>query len=289
MKVLFIVNPIAGINRKVDLSDLIRSGMGPDHTTDIALTERAGHATILAKEAARNGYDAVIAVGGDGSMNEVASGLAGTSTALGLLPCGSGNGLARHLKIPLKLKQAVALINGKHSIRQIDAGKVNEHYFFSVAGIGFDALISREFAKHKGRGLITYIRSILKNITSYQARSYTIEIDGQHREVKAKFIALANSKQYGNNFLIAPDASVTDGLLDICLIRSFSDLLRPGPMISYLTGGYYKNISVHTLKMKNAMISASENLEAHVDGEPIETGKEVKVVVLEGALKVITA
>jgi YegS/Rv2252/BmrU family lipid kinase len=288
MKVRFIINPIAGINKKVDLPALIRQHMHADHEVEVVFTEAPGHATELARQGVEMGCDFICAVGGDGFVNDTAQALIHTSTALAILPCGSGNGLARHLRIPMNLTRAIKLIN-KGSTRTVDTAKINDRPFFNVAGVGFDALISREFAKHKGRGFITYVKSILNHVVRYKPQEYELTMDGHTQTVMAKFIAFANSKQYGNNFLIAPHASLSDAMIDVCVIKRFRSLVRIGSALSYAAGSYYRNLAVLSTKAKRIEVRSAAGLMMHVDGEPIEVDDPVVVEVVPASLKVITA
>ncbi len=187
-------------------------------TPEIVFTERADHAPELARKAAEAGARLVVAVGGDGTVNEVARGVLGTSAALGILPKGSGNGLARHLGIPLVLPQALELLN-QPSFGKIDTCNINGHAFFCTAGIGFDGLISSVFAKSAKRGLSSYIQLIIREFTSFSAKPATVRVNGKELTSDFFVVAFGNASQYGNNAYIAPMANIQDGLLDICLIR----------------------------------------------------------------------
>ncbi len=185
----------------------------------IVFTNRAFHGSKLAKKGVGE-YEYIIAVGGDGTVNEIASSIAGTDTVLGILPFGSGNGLARFLGIPMDTGEAIKTLNEKR-VELIDSAKMNRQWFFNMAGMGFDAHISEVFSHDKTRGFGAYIRSSFREIINYKSEIYHLEIDGVHYEREAFMLSFANSSQYGNNAHVSPHASVQDGLLDVCIIKPF--------------------------------------------------------------------
>ena len=192
LSILFIINPISGTAGKEDLPTEIMRYIDKDQfDIDIIFTEHAGHAKCLAQEAASRGINIVVAVGGDGTVNEVASALAHTQTALGIVPCGSGNGLARHLLIPLKIKQSIEIIN-RHLVRELDYGVINEHPFFCTCGMGFDAFVSMKFAETGKRGPITYIQKVLESGLKYRPETYEISNDDGVSLHKAFLISCLN-------------------------------------------------------------------------------------------------
>ncbi|HZX59721.1 MAG TPA: diacylglycerol kinase family protein, partial [Mucilaginibacter sp.] len=219
-KVLFIINPISGGKKKDDVPALIEKHLDTNlFEPTIVVTNRAFHGNKLAQKGIGE-YDYIIAVGGDGTVNEIASSIAGTDTVLGILPFGSGNGLARFLGIPMDTVQAIKTLNEKRA-EVIDAAKINRQWFFNMAGMGFDAHISEVFSHDKTRGFGAYIRSSIREIINYKPELYYLEIDGVHYEREAFMLSFANSSQYGNNAHVSPAASVQDGLLDVCIIKPF--------------------------------------------------------------------
>ena len=223
--VRFIINPTSGTKSRVNVAERIEQLL--DHSKfkhEVVFTEYAGHAPALAKEAAKNGCEIVVAVGGDGTVIEVARGLLYTETALAILPKGSGNGLARHLKIPMGLDNAIQTLNKGH-VSTIDSGTINDHPFFTAAGIGFDAYISSVFAGNKKRGLQTYVELIMKEVLNYKHMLINASINNKTFEADCYVMAFANAAQYGNNAYIAPLADIQDGLLDVCLVRKL-DLVK---------------------------------------------------------------
>ena len=225
--IVFITNPISGTISKAGIPELVEVHL--DHARfsyEFVSTQYAGHATLLAQEAAARGADIVCAIGGDGTVNEVGRGLLGTETAMAILPCGSGNGLARHLMLPMDLKRCLDIIN-LDTVETLDSGVINGHPFFCTCGMGFDAFISMKFAEAGKRGLMTYVEQMLREGLSYKPETYEIEDEMGSKTYKAFLISAANASQYGNNAYIAPHASMSDGLLDVIIMQPFSLIEAP--------------------------------------------------------------
>jgi YegS/Rv2252/BmrU family lipid kinase len=275
---LFIVNPISGKGRKKRLiASLTKAGY------KVACTEYAGHAEQLAREATEQ---VVVAVGGDGTVNEVARGLIGTGKTLGIIPCGSGDGLARHLGISHQYNKALKIItNGKTSA--LDAGTINDRYFFSVCGVGFDAIVSERFAKCGKRGMTTYIREGLKTLRIYAPEKYTIEIDGKIIENEALIITVGNSNQWGNGAKITPLADSSDGILDITVVEGFNAIELPWLAGRLMTGSAHKSRRVHTYRGKHIVLKRPGVGPAHADGDWFEAGSSIDIQVIPHALKVL--
>ena len=285
-KALYIINPASGIGRQKDLPKLIRQKTDESRLDiDIVFSEKPGHAYSLSREAAGK-YDVVVAVGGDGTVNEVGRGLIHSSSALGILPTGSGNGLARYLEMPFKVTKALEVIN-EGTIKSIDVIKLNDFYSLNVAGVGFDAYISHRFAGKKKRGPLAYMQLISREFTKYKSDNYTLEIDGQKLDIDAFLISFANSSQYGNNFHIAPQARIDDGLIDVCLIKDFPKYTAPALLISLVDQSIDKSKYDRIVKAKKVTISHASPLLGHVDGEPVNLGKEANIEIMPLALKVI--
>jgi YegS/Rv2252/BmrU family lipid kinase len=256
-----------------------------DADATIVFTNGASHANEMAAEAINN-YDLVVAVGGDGTVNETASALVGSNATLGIVPCGSGNGLSRFLDIPMDIQQSIENLNtGKTAL--IDSAQADGKPFFNMAGMGFDAHIAEVFAHGKKRGFITYIKSSLQEIIKYKPQTYHIEIDGTVYERKAFMLSFANSSQYGNNAHISPQASVQDGLIDVCIIKPFSLWRFPALGIRMFTKTTNKSKFVEIIKGKHVIIKREEPGPIHLDGEPMQAGAQVEIKVLPGSLKVI--
>jgi len=255
---------------------------------DVRFTAAHGDATRYASEAASAGYDAVIAAGGDGTVNEVARALRDTATVLGILPVGSGNGLARHLDIPLDPVEALAIIE-RGRILKCDYGTVNDLSFFCTFGVGFDAAVSEKFARQKRRGKLSYVKSAVEEYINYSPQTYAIEVNGVTLTQKAFLIAVCNASQYGNNAYIAPDASMSDGLLDVTIVHAGNRLETASVGIDLFTGFINRNARIHTLRTSRVVITRSVDGPAHIDGEPVTMADTMNVVCHPGGLQVFTS
>lgn len=282
---LVIVNPISGTRSKKGLEDLVVSILEPaGFSVDFAYTQGPDDAPALAGEARETGIDAVITAGGDGTVNEVARALAGSRTTMGIIPCGSGNGLARSVGIPSDFRAALRIIaEGNHMV--IDHGVVNKLPFFCTFGVGFDAAVSEKFASAPRRGRISYVRSVLKEFVAYTPKSYAISINGSVITEKAFLIAVCNASQYGNNAYIAPKASLTDGLLDLIVVHSGSPLTTALVGVDLLTGYIDRNTLIDTFRISTASISRLGGGPAHVDGDPVDLGNLLEVNCVPASLR----
>ncbi|MFM6975832.1 MAG: diacylglycerol/lipid kinase family protein [Sphingobacteriaceae bacterium] len=286
-KILFIINPISGGKPKDELPNLIERHLDESKFEySIAFTERVGHARELALDAVKTNIKIVVAVGGDGTINEIASVLADSSSFLGIIPMGSGNGLATSLGIPFKVDRAIEVLNNlQYSV--IDSATLNGHPIFNVSGIGFDAQISARFARDKTRGLWGYVRNTFAEIMHYQPEWYTITIDGEVYGRRAFMISLANSTQYGNNAHISPEASLTDGLLDICVVKPFPLYMFPALAYRLFSKTAHLSKYIEIFKAKEATIERDKAGPVHLDGEPVELGTLLHVVMKPASLNVI--
>lgn len=286
-KVVFILNPISGTISKVGIPDLIEERLDKDKFDyRIAETQHAGHATDLAREAVEEGVDLVVAVGGDGTVNEVGRSLINTKSALGILPCGSGNGLARHLNLPMNLKKCIDIINC-YDVKALDYGIINDHPFFCTCGMGFDAFISMKFAEAGKRGPITYMQKVLEEGLSYEPETYVIEDeDGTHR-YKAFLVSAANASQYGNNAYIAPQASMSDGLLDIIIMEPFDLIEAPQVAIELFNKTLDKNLKIKTFRAKHIHIRRKKEGVIHYDGDPITSDADVDISVVPKGINIV--
>lgn len=286
-KVVFILNPISGAISKAGIPDLIEERLDKDKFDyRIAETQHAGHATDLAREAVEEGVDLVVAVGGDGTVNEVGRSLINTKSALGILPCGSGNGLARHLNLPMNLKKSIDIINC-YDVKALDYGIINNHPFFCTCGMGFDAFISMKFAEAGKRGPITYMQKVLEEGLSYEPETYVIEDkDGIHR-YKAFLVSAANASQYGNNAYIAPQASMSDGLLDIIIMEPFDLIEAPQVAIELFNKTLDKNLKIKTFRAKHIHIRRKKEGVIHYDGDPITSGADVDISVVQKGINIV--
>lgn len=286
-KIVFILNPVSGTRKKALVPGMIRQYLDQDiYDYEIAETQRAFHAHELAKAAAEAGADIVVAAGGDGTVNEVASGLLYTGSALGILPFGSGNGLALHLGIPVDTVKAIKLLN-KPSLSVIDAAEVNGKAFFCTAGLGFDAQIGRLFATTHTRGFSSYIKMAFKEYFNFRPHRYKIKVNGQELRGPFFVVTLANAGQYGNNAYISPEADIRDGKIDLCLLKPFphSQVIPLGWSL------FSKSIDTSSymtiIRTTEAEIECPEAECMHLDGEFVPVKGTIKINMLRHSLKVV--
>lgn len=289
--IAFIINPISGAketqNAKRKLPKLIMQTLDMEQwLPNIVFTEYAGHATELAHQYARMGFDAVVAVGGDGTVNEVARGLKDTKTALGILPMGSGNGFARHLNIPIRPQKALEMINHSEPIN-VDYGLANGRLFVSTCGTGFDAVVADNFAGSNKRGFMTYLQNTLKVAFSYQPQTYHIVGDGLDVTHKAFLITFANANQWGYEAMIAPKASVQDGKMDIMLMSSHAILGSASLALRLFTGSIDNSYFMDTIRAKEITLEREEVAPFHIDGDPVEMDKNIHIKIVSDGLKVL--
>jgi YegS/Rv2252/BmrU family lipid kinase len=286
IKIVFIINPIAGGKNKNHFSKVISSHLNASKFEyELIQTESEKHAYELTKAAILNGAEIVVAVGGDGTINEIGSALIGSACTLAIIPYGSGNGLARSLKIPMNTIQAVKLIN-QFKTAKIDAAKLNEHYFFNMSGMGFDAHISHVFAKDKNRGLLGYVKATFSELKNYRSKNYKIIIDGKTLEEEAFILSVANSSQYGNEAHIAPRAELQDGLLDLVIVKPFPLYLMPLLALRMFLKTADQSKYLISLQGKSILINRNNNV-IHLDGEPKLVTENIQIQILAKAINVI--
>jgi diacylglycerol kinase (ATP) len=286
-KIAFIINPISGTTNKKQLPDIIFNELNNNmFDSEIIFTEHKEHGRELAAKFALLGYDAVVAVGGDGTVNEIARGLIDTNVALGIIPAGSGNGLARHLSIPMNTKQAIQQLNNSEAIK-MDYGLVNEQPFFCTCGTGFDAYVSTEFAKSQNRGVMTYIEKMITGYFNYKSQNYHLLGEGIDLKDKAFVITFANASQWGNNAYIAPQASVQDGMMDISIMSNFPIIAIPSIALQLFAKTIDKDLFMTTLRTNEITLYRDEDGPFHYDGEPYEEGREVKIKMVPDGLNVL--
>lgn len=287
-QIIFIINPISGTQGKKVILKWIDERI--DHSRydyKIIKTEYAGHATQIAANAVKDNVDIVVAIGGDGTINETARSLIHTQTALGIIPCGSGNGLARHLRIPMEPKSAIDLINRNEQI-YIDYGKINDIPFFCTCGVGFDAFVSLKFADSGKRGLLTYLENTLHESLTYKPETYEIENEEGTVKYKAFLIACGNASQYGNNAYITPQASLKDGLMDVTILEPFTVLDVPSLSFQLFNKTIDQNSRIKTMRTPKIKIHRSQPGVFHYDGDPIIGDKDLEVEIIPKGLKVVT-
>jgi YegS/Rv2252/BmrU family lipid kinase len=288
MRICFILNPNSGTNRrKIDILDHIeRSFRSLDYT--LFKTTHSGHATQLAAEAIEDGYTHIVAVGGDGTVNEVASALIDSSVALAILPTGSGNGFARHFGISTTLEKALETIKQSKIVR-CDTARVNNQPFLCISGMGFDAHISHLFVNYGKRGLISYIKLITKAYFSYQSEEIHFTIDGQKHCHKAFMLSVANTSQFGNNATIAPQASAEDGLLTVCILSDVRFWQIPTFVFALFTRGLLKNKQMTYFSGQQITIEKKGDVEIHLDGEAHLLSAPISYEVKPKSLSVVVA
>lgn len=290
MKTLLIYNPISGrTSRTSRLLPLLREfESGSSGNTTVAITEGPGHATALARDAVAAGTEQVVAVGGDGTLNETAQSLVRTPAALGLVPCGSGNGLARHLRLPASPVQCLELIvRGRTRVASIDTGMADGKPFFNAMGLGLDAEVSRRFNGLRQRGLPAYVRTVWDAFCAYRPERCQISNGTRTATVDLMLLAVANSDQYGNNAYIAPRASVNDGELDLVSIPPVPWIQAPLLISRLFSGSIDRTIGVHHWRGAHFRITRSAPGLIHTDGETHSAGASFEVFVLPSSLRVL--
>lgn len=286
-KAVFVINLISGTSDKAAIPGLIDQYL--DKTKfeyEIAITQYAGHASEIATKAKDDGVDVVVAVGGDGTVNEVARAIVHSNTALGIIPCGSGNGLARHLLLPLNVRKAIDVIN-KSEVRQLDYGIINGYHFFCTCGMGFDAFVSMKFAEAGKRGPITYVENVLREGLKYKPETYTIEDENSTLQYKAFLISCANASQYGNNAYIAPQASMSDGLMDVIIMEPFDVFEAPQISIEMFSKTLDKNSKIKTFRTRHLHIHRDKPGVIHYDGDPVMTGADIDIELKPKGINII--
>jgi YegS/Rv2252/BmrU family lipid kinase len=285
MKYIFIINPQSGtVRNKNFLKNIIRQDIPGE--AKITYTEYPGHASKLATDAINSGFKYVIAVGGDGTLNEVGSVLIGRKAVLGLIPMGSGNGFARSLNIPLNPQKAFkTILIGK--TRFVDAGSVNNRFFFTVAGVGFEAYVAERFQKSNFRGPVPYFYKGLQSFFKYGYPGFTIEIAGEKKSICPLTIAIANAPQYGNGAIISPEADMSDGLLNICIIDkiNFSRLIKH---VNLLFKNKINRLPAYnSFKSKEIKIFSDGKIKFHTDGEPGIADQALTFKIIPKAINII--
>lgn len=285
-KVCVIINPVSGTESKKNIPEEVAAAF--DQTQFdiiIRITGYPGHATEIAKDAVKNKFAYVLTVGGDGTVNEVAKALVNTDTVLGIIPFGSGNGLARDLHLSMDSEKAIkTILDG--NIRTIDYGSANEHIFFCTCGVGFDAFISDKFAEDKKRGPLGYVRNIVEGVIDFRSEEYEITHDEGTLNERAFLVTCANASQYGNEVYIAPGADMEDGKMNVSILKPLNANEIPQTTLQLLTKNIDKNSKMISLLTSNLTIKRSKPGMLHVDGEPVEAGKEINVTIYQKGLKV---
>ncbi len=285
-KTLFIVNPISGTKDKAKVVDQIKAEVSPSHFDyHIEFTKGPSHATDMAVEAAENKLDLVVAVGGDGTVNETACGLIHTNTSLGIIPIGSGNGLGRHLQIPTNPIKAIRSLH-ESEVKKVDVCTANDIPFFNVAGVGYDARVAHDFARKKSRGFITYVQSVLGQWNGYKPKKYKLTTPSGSFKKRALLISFANGSQFGNNAFIAPNASISDGLMDVSILEKFPGFAVP-VVAMQLFNKTIEESRYSDIFKTNEVTVKQKSKKVHLDGEPFKLGKKICFKVMPGALNIL--
>jgi YegS/Rv2252/BmrU family lipid kinase len=286
-KILFIINTVSGVRGKSTIEEKIDAHL--DHSIfkyRIAYSEYHGHASLLSQEAVSNHTDIIVAVGGDGSINEIARATVNTNAVIGIIPSGSGNGLAHHLKLPFRISRAIEVIN-QYKVKTIDTLRINEQLCVSIAGVGFDALVAKEFEKVKKRGFQAYFKIVLKEYINYRPIRYRIIIDGKEIRAKALFVSFANSNQFGYNAFIAPHAEVDDGWIDVCIIEKIPlvEVFFLGNLLFLKKIDITPYIQIH--RGREIILSRKKGKIVNIDGELVKSKKTLSVQIFPSSLKII--
>lgn len=290
-KIWFIINPISGKKKKDFLAERIKEVFSADKfDVQIKYTEYAGHGVELAAAAVRDGVNIVAAVGGDGTINEVASQLVNSNTVFAIVPLGSGNGLAHHISIPMDAGKALqTIVKNADNPDPIDVCTINDRYFFSVAGVGYDAKVAYDFNHGNQRGFGGYLKYSVKDYFTYKYDTYLIDCDGVEMERKAFFITFANSSQWGYDVKIQPHASVKDGLLDLCIAKKPQALTLGFMVGSLLLNRIDHRNLIEYMQCRKLKIKLKDGGKMfwHVDGDSEEPIDEIQIELLPHSLKVI--
>jgi YegS/Rv2252/BmrU family lipid kinase len=291
MSVAIIINPIAGglaprqARRRAELAASVVDAHGD--RVDVLFTERRGHARELARGAVARGARLVMAWGGDGTINEVASALAFGDVPMALIPAGSGNGLARELGVSFRAPQAIADALGAAG-RPIDVGEINGRLFVNVAGVGFDAHVAAAFDERGAcrRGFAGYAAVVARALVTYESQHYTITTAAARRVPRAVLVTVANSPQFGNGARIAPGARLDDGLLDLVVVEEQSRwrTLRHVPRL--FAGSVGEAAGVSICRVTEAVIESEQPMAFHVDGETVDGGTRLAVRIHPAALRI---
>ena len=286
-KVCVIINPVSGTGGKQSIPEKIVSAFNPKkYDVIIRFTGYADHATEITKNAVKEDFKYVIAAGGDGTVNEIAKALVGTSCVLGIIPLGSGNGLARDLNISMSVDKSIETIS-KGVVRNIDYGMANDNIFFCTCGVGFDAFVSERFADEKMRGPIGYVKNILESVIDFKSEEYELTYDDTTIKERAFVVTCANASQYGNEAYIAPGADMEDGKMNVSLIKPINAFEMPQTTIQLFNKTLHKNNKVISLLTSNLIIKRNRSGAMHIDGEAVEAGKEIVVKIIPKGLRVL--
>lgn len=287
-KMLVIVNPISGIGRQKKIERLLKDNLNQDiYDYEVRYTERIHHGKDIARQGVDEGFDVITAVGGDGSVNDAIAGIYGSDVTLGIIPCGSGNGLARCMKIPLSPVLAIRVLNQDNS-GLIDTITLNNNFYIaSIAGVGFDAHIARLMKSAKLRGFSAYLNLILREYPTYEEKDYTLVIDGKELRRKSWFTTFANSNQFGYNATVAPQAKLDDGLIDISIVDKIpiEHIAITGPLL--YANHFELSQHVEMFKAHDIWVAGNTDKWVNIDGEGENVGNELHFVNQQQSLHIL--
>ena len=286
LKILFIINSILEKRCGMKVKELIADSLDPAlFEPSMVYSDFPGHARELARKS-MDRYHVIVAGGGDGTVNEIGSQLIHSKVILGILPMGSGKGLARSLGIPMNIRKSIQTLNDFNVI-EIDTGLANQFRFISIAGIGFDATVAHAYARKTGRGFFTYAFQTVRNLFHYTTVPVQIKTDQVEMSTRAFLLSFANSSQWGYGALISPHASTSNGLLDLCLLKNFPRVLSPILVIKLFNASIHRSRFIDILQIKQAEIVGNDKYIGHIDGEPVDFNTPIKITVDPASLRVI--
>jgi diacylglycerol kinase (ATP) len=286
LKILFIINPILEKRLGMKVHDLVADSLDPSlFEPSIVYSDFPGHGRELARKN-RDKYHVIVAGGGDGTVNEIGSQLVHSKVTLGVLPMGSGKGLARSLGIPMDIRKAIQILNDFNVI-EIDTGLANQFRFISIAGIGFDAAVANAYARKSGRGFFTYAFQTTRELFHYSSIPVQIKTDQLEMSTEAFLLSFANSSQWGYGARISPHTSTHDGLLDLCLLRNFPRILSPILAIRLFNGSLHRSKFIDIYHIRKAELGGNVRYIGHIDGEPVDLTTPIKITVDPASLRVI--
>ena len=285
-KIAFVINPNAGVKKKINIIEFIKTNFPKHISYDFIVWKNKYDFESVKQQIIAGNYSIAVACGGDGTVNQVSSVVANTQMALGIFPLGSGNGLARSNHIPLNLNKALQIIE-RGTIKKIDGAVINNHPFFCTAGVGFDAHIANEFATSTKRGFITYFSTSVKEFFGYKPNLYKITVDGKIIKTKAFLITVANAGQWGNDVYIAPEAELSDGILNVSILKEFSKVAIPMIGIKLFSKKIHTSIQLISERGKNIEIEFDGELPVHYDGEPLSVKNKLTITIMPLALQIV--
>jgi diacylglycerol kinase (ATP) len=286
-KILFIINPVAGRRKRTNTGEMIRKYLDLEkYEPEIKYTEYQGHGAKLARKGIKQGVKIIVAVGGDGTVNEVASAVRDTEAALAIIPAGSGNGLARHMRLPMRQRQAFNVLNNHKEVK-IDYGLINKVPFFCTCGVGFDAFVGARFAEDGKRGFITYVKATLAEYARYKPKKYTLTVGPRVVKKKAFLVTFANASQWGNNAFISPDADIQDGYLDICMLAPFPVIEAMGLGVRLFGKNIDESRYLDMVRSRHAILERNKPGPVHIDGEPGVMKRKLDISVVHKGIRLI--